>query len=646
MKRKNRKECFFGVHFDFHAMPGEEVGQVYEPNVVAKMLDIVKPDYVQCDTKGHAGISSYPTKVGIPADNIKHDVLRMWRDLTKERGIRLYAHHSGLYDIGILKKHPDWGAVDRDGNISTDFVSVFSPYVDEILIPQLLELCDEYEMDGAWIDGECWAAKADYGKYAAKRYFEKTGKEISYEEEDREEYEEFCRQGFRDYVRHYIEVIKSLRPDFEITSNWIFSAYMPEEPQFEPEFLSGDYSPVNSVESARHNGRCLAARGMTWDLMAWGQNAIPSSWKAKNRTTKEYVQYCQEAAQVIAMGGGFQFFNIMYGYGGTLQEWAIPMWGKVAEFCRERENICHGAKQYKEVGVVYPNRKGVSENGALYNRFEFPAYESMCTWIGALSNNQVSASVLYEYQLNEDLTEYKAIVVPSTWCLEEESKARLIQYVKEGGSLILDSQAALHFEDIIVPKIIYSQEPELCFLDGGESLCSVETHVLHIEGEVEEVSGYYYHSNYYDENGKIAAFCQNIGRGKILVTCVDVGGSYSNNLSGAYNQFITNQLQAVGFGKTVEISGSSLVDVILMQKEEQFQINLINMAGNHNVPGVRSFGEIPPVGPLTITFECKNKPSEVIIEPEHIAIDHKYEAGKVVIKLDKLDVHKIIVVKR
>ena len=123
--KKERKDLFFGVHFDFHAMPGEVVGEVYEPRVVAKMLDAVKPDYVQCDTKGHAGISSYPTKVGTPAGRIEHDVLRMWRELTKERGIRLYAHHSGLYDMAVLEQHPDWGAVDKEGNVSTDFISVF-----------------------------------------------------------------------------------------------------------------------------------------------------------------------------------------------------------------------------------------------------------------------------------------------------------------------------------------------------------------------------------------------------------------------------------------------------------------------------------------------------------------------------------------
>ena len=52
MKRHNH---FFGVHFDFHALPGQIVAYPYRPDIIAKMLDEVKPDFVQCDTKGHQG---------------------------------------------------------------------------------------------------------------------------------------------------------------------------------------------------------------------------------------------------------------------------------------------------------------------------------------------------------------------------------------------------------------------------------------------------------------------------------------------------------------------------------------------------------------------------------------------------------------
>ncbi len=171
--KKTRKDCFLGVHFDFHAMPDEVVARYFCPDVLCEMLDRVKPDFLQVDTKGHPGLSSYPTKAGTQAKEIKSDLLKFWRKETRKRGILLYGHHSGLFDMNVCLMHPDWAVVNADGTIDTQYVSPFSPYADEVLIPQLKELALEYELDGAWIDGECWGAMVDYSENAKKAYFEK-----------------------------------------------------------------------------------------------------------------------------------------------------------------------------------------------------------------------------------------------------------------------------------------------------------------------------------------------------------------------------------------------------------------------------------------------------------------------------------------
>ena len=112
--RKKRCQSAFGIHFDLHAMPEDTVPEIWKPEYYAQMLDAVKPDYVQCDTKGHEGLSSYPTDAGTRA-NIKVDILQMMRDETAKRNIALYGHHSGLYDRKAAADHPDWAAVDADG---------------------------------------------------------------------------------------------------------------------------------------------------------------------------------------------------------------------------------------------------------------------------------------------------------------------------------------------------------------------------------------------------------------------------------------------------------------------------------------------------------------------------------------------------
>lgn len=285
--KKKRTDSSFGIHFDFHAERGDSVAHIFKPDLTAKLLDIVKPDFVQCDTKGHPGLSSYPTIVGTRADSIKEDILKTWRILTNERDIALYGHHSGLYDIAAAQEHPEWAIVDENNIVSHEYISPFSDYCDKRLIPQLKELALNYKLDGAWVDGECWAAYVDYSENAQKKYKEKHGKSAPHRGDDGyEEYRNFCRQGFLDYVRHYTEEIHKIAPDFLITSNWIFSAYMPTAKNVSVDFLSGDYSSSNSVSSARYNGRCLETRKMTWDLLSWGQNAVPCSWQTHNRNMK------------------------------------------------------------------------------------------------------------------------------------------------------------------------------------------------------------------------------------------------------------------------------------------------------------------------------------------------------------------------
>ena len=88
VQRLRRSESFLGLHFDFHAREEDkEVGANINRDVVGGILERVRPDYVQCDCKGHPGVSSYPTKVGFAAPGLVGDILRVWRDVTAERGL-------------------------------------------------------------------------------------------------------------------------------------------------------------------------------------------------------------------------------------------------------------------------------------------------------------------------------------------------------------------------------------------------------------------------------------------------------------------------------------------------------------------------------------------------------------------------------
>ena len=108
-KRLKRSESFLGIHFDFHAGPDcRHVGRNVTREMVRRIIQRVEPDYIQCDGKGHPGLSSYPTKVGYRAPGFARDPLRIWREVTAARGVALYMHYSGVQDRMAVKRHPTW----------------------------------------------------------------------------------------------------------------------------------------------------------------------------------------------------------------------------------------------------------------------------------------------------------------------------------------------------------------------------------------------------------------------------------------------------------------------------------------------------------------------------------------------------------
>jgi len=50
------EDVFFGIHYDFHANELDtEIGARLTKQHLIDRLSVTKPDWIQCDCKGHAG---------------------------------------------------------------------------------------------------------------------------------------------------------------------------------------------------------------------------------------------------------------------------------------------------------------------------------------------------------------------------------------------------------------------------------------------------------------------------------------------------------------------------------------------------------------------------------------------------------------
>ncbi|MGO8788242.1 MAG: alpha-L-fucosidase, partial [Terriglobia bacterium] len=148
------ESVFFGIHYDLHANAQDtELGRELTPEHLRERFLRTRPDWVQTDCKGHPGYTSWPTSVGSTSPGVVKDSLRIYRDVTKELGIKLGVHYSGVWDMRAIELHPEWATVDAKGQRDTRATCRLHAYDEQLMIPQMMEIIDKYDVDGFWVDG-------------------------------------------------------------------------------------------------------------------------------------------------------------------------------------------------------------------------------------------------------------------------------------------------------------------------------------------------------------------------------------------------------------------------------------------------------------------------------------------------------------
>ncbi len=635
-----RADCFFGVHFDLHA--SEEItdaGKTLTPEMIDTFLTKVRPDFIQIDCKGHPGISSYPTKAGYHVKGFEKDPLKLFREITEKDEVALFLHFSGVWDNKVVKEHPDWAIVKANGEYSTEKTSFFSPYLDTYMIPQLKELSD-YGVDGAWIDGECWAVEPDYGEASLKRFTRETGiAEIPKIPSDKyyPEFMEYTRTLFREHLKKYIKAIHQYDPGFQITSNWAYSSLMPEKVTVDVDYLSGDVTPQNGVYRSAFEARCLAPQGKPWDLMAWG-----FSWNGGNMpmSVKSAVQLEQEAAQIIAMGGGVQFY-FQQNRDLSIKPWLAAMLSEIAQFCRNRQSYCHKAKPLPQIALLYPTASFQRNASRPY------AYgtESLQGALNLVLDGQYSVEILMEHHLSGKMENYPLIIIPECDYLEASFLSELKKYVTGGGNLyIIGAETAKLFEKELGIKVLEKADESQLFIAASDHIGAVLSPRASVELQAgaKVISNFYGGSDFRDKGKEIAASVNQVGKGLAGGVYFNAGSAYLAYKSPVLRDFICNSIKELFPDPLVKVSGSRLVHVTINNLNGKMYLNLVNVAGEHTNQTALGYDEIPLLKDLTVQIKTVKKPVRILLQPEGQELNIDFQNGVSEIILPELHIHSVL----
>ncbi len=651
-KKVSRAEGFLGLHFDFHAdMDCDHIGKTVTPETIVYIIDKVNPDYIQCDCSGVPGISSYPTKVGNPAPGFVKDQLRIWRDVTAEHNIPLLMHFCGLWSKKNVQNNPDWGFVDSQGKASGQINSYAGEFGDKLLVPQMKELIDEYGVDGVWVDGDSWVATQDFRPAVLAEYEEKTGKsksDILNDEACFADFTQFCRSRYREYLSGYVNALHEYKPDFQVCTNWAYSSYMPEPVEVDVDFLSGDVVPLNGFNHSRFDSRYLVHQGKPWDIMAWSFAFKPGT----HVDTKSALQMKQEAAITIAQGGAMTFYFPQTRRDGSVAQWHMDIMSQVAGFCREREEYCFQVEQVPQIAMLHSSTDYYRRNKKLFaprDPFVIDADDICQPQIGILQcllESQNVVDVVSEHHLATSMDKYGLVVVPEVEYMDENFRTQLLDYVSEGGNvLLIGTAAAKLFEKklgISLPEIFKKS----VWLENDRTMCTLNCSYKLKSPQGHEAAGRLYpdhdiYGDYFD-----AASVMNFGNGKLGCIYFDMGDNYSKFFTPTLRNFLGMIVDKLFTVPLVRVSGSQYIDVSLGAREDKLFINLINTSGPHSNKFIHVFDEIPTLRNIEVTVKVDSKPSKVVLQPENRELEYEFNAGQINFKIAELEIHSVIVIEK
>lgn len=653
------EDVFFGIHYDLHANEHDtELGRELTTEHLVERLQRVQPDWIQCDCKGHAGFTSWPTKVGYTSPGVVNDSMRIHRDATRQLGIPLGMHYSGVWDTEAITHHPDWARVDENGvadhkdmpwAIATNRLS---GYTTEYMIPQMLELIDEYDIDGFWVDGENWASKPDWSDNCIAEFTRRTGlTEIPRKpgEANWRAWLDFHRDLFVEHVTTYTNAVHERKPDCTVVSNWMYTMRQPEPIVAPVNYLSGDFDHRFGGDRAAVEGRLLDSRDISWDLMAWGftktgeMAEVDAPWIMKSAT-----QLAQEVAECVALGGAVMIYDTPQRT-GYLTDWHQDTIAEVARFCRARKAPCFKSDSRSQVAVLHPWSDYYAKVDGTYvaAHVNHPIEGAL----HALLESQYSTDVLTEDSLQRHIDRYRLVVIPERSMVTDETRQVLDTFIREGGHLLISGvTAAADFPEWtgVVPD--------------GEPVVATDWRYLPVAQRAVPVIGPWQpvtpgdgaeawtrlmkqQEAAKDTLDQVVVAHHRMGAGSVTSIHGNIFRDYYKTHAPLTRDFIDGLIRRLDIDWEIEVDGPAALEVIARTQGDQLVINLLNRGAGETLSGRRvQFDDLPAIENIGITIQRETRPQSVQLQPSLDPVNWTWQDGVLSVRVPSVRIHDIVVI--
>lgn len=419
-----------------------------------KMLKRADVDAAIIYANSCTGISFYPTKVGHMHNGLKgRDVFRELTEGCRKAGIKPIAYIN-KWSKWAYDKNPEWRNVSPDGLESAEFMygmpgrfgvlCTNSPYRD-MLISEVKEVCENYDFDGLWIDMLTFHIMCTC-KHCQKRFKEETGydipKVVDWEDKRFISYLRKREEWLAELFKEIADIARTIKPDISVVCNsgW-YGSFNAENLDFYKigDYTAGDFTKNRIEDSWRTKLLGTVSKNTPLECLV----PIMDPDLGEHSIMKHIDKIKFEICECLTNNGRYGFIDAV-DPSGTLNPKVYEKMGEVYSFEKRYEKyLMPDSKPCSDV-AIYTNiesNMNPEDNGKPLQSIskESPHMRALRGTASILVDRHIPYGVISKTML-EHLSEYKLIILPEVYALDDREVQAFTEYVKNGGSLYLSGE--------------------------------------------------------------------------------------------------------------------------------------------------------------------------------------------------------------
>ena len=407
------------IHIDFHTMPGiYDFNERFDAEKLASTLSDAGVEYVNVFARCNEGFAYYPTKIGVPYEGLRGDMLGDTLRECHKKNIGVTAYMNAGYDQEQAIRHRDWTVRNPELKKSDDYILDYfiymcyynSPYK-QYLLDMVKEICDNYDVDGIFLD--CLSVNACYCSHCMKAM-----RDAGVNVDDPKAVLEFAKESRRRFCRDVKAIVGDKKRLF---FNMLYNDAKGLNTHIEIEGLPGGQGYDFFLPQVSY------ARNIEKEVL-YMTARFQRSWAdfggVKTRAAMEY-----DVWDAFMHGCGVSLGDHMHP-AETLESHVYSMIGDVYKTVKEYEPYTYGAKYLPEIGVLTTAESWVNKSG-----------RGACRMLAELKYN---FDVVNE---SMDLSRFRLLILPDDIRITPILEKKLSAFIADGGTVISSAFSGLKTDD-------------------------------------------------------------------------------------------------------------------------------------------------------------------------------------------------------